>query len=130
MHDIDLAQSRYLWDKNKFPNVSQLIEQMSPTKLILWEHPILDITTDGCAQIIQVDGKRVCVKSDGYHLTCCPAPADDSDGRGSNAGAPCPGLNLTRPKPPCRNGWWAQAGVSTQPMLPCTSIIRRLIDPF
>ena len=30
---------QYLWDKKKFPNVSKLIEEMAPTKLILWEHP-------------------------------------------------------------------------------------------
>eukprot|EP01050_Picozoa_sp_SAG11_P008928 SAG11_NODE_809_length_7082_cov_6.205785_4_plen_916_part_00 len=68
---------QYLWDKRKFPNVSRLIEEMAPTKLILWEHPILEVSTDGCAQIIEVRGERLCVRSDGDHIRCCPAPGHD-----------------------------------------------------
>lgn len=64
---------QYLWDEKKFPNVSKLIEEMAPTKLILWEHPILQMTSDGCANIVSdPDGTKFCVKSDGYKMHCCP----------------------------------------------------------
>ena len=64
---------QYLWDEKKFPNISKLVEDMAPTKLILWEHPILDVTSSGCVNMITgPDGKRMCVKSDGYKMHCCP----------------------------------------------------------
>ena len=62
-------------DKAKFPDVPKLIEEMAPTKLILWEHPILDVSSAGCAKIVTVAEKRVCVMPDGWRQSCCPAPA-------------------------------------------------------
>eukprot|EP01051_Picozoa_sp_SAG22_P005310 SAG22_NODE_311_length_12629_cov_20.911891_5_plen_1434_part_00 len=106
---------QYLWDPKKFPDVPKLIEDMAPTKLVLWEHPILDTSPSGCVQVVQLDGKRVCVKSDGYHIKCCAAVEEDDDGHSSGGGAPaCPGLKLSRPTPPCRAGWWEQAGACFQ----------------
>ena len=68
---------QYNWDTKKFPDVPKLIKEMAPTKLILWEHPILDVNTAGCASIVKAGGKRVCVHSDGWKVSCCPAPDHD-----------------------------------------------------
>ena len=68
---------QYNWDTKKFPDVPKLIKEMAPTKLILWEHPILDVNTAGCASIVKARGKRVCVHSDGWKVSCCPAPEHD-----------------------------------------------------
>ena len=43
---------RYNWNRAKFPDVPRLIKEMAPTKLILWEHPVLDATPTGCTHII------------------------------------------------------------------------------
>lgn len=71
--------AQYNWDTKKFPNVSRLIENIAPTKLILWEHPILFVSYGGCRELIR--NGTVCVKQDGYHCSCCP--------KGANASSTC-----------------------------------------
>lgn len=36
---------QYNWDTGKFPDVTALVRGIAPTKLVLWEHPILDQKT-------------------------------------------------------------------------------------
>lgn len=70
---------QYNWNQVKFPDVPKLIAEMAPTKLILWEHPVLDVSrAAGCARIINTSAGRVCVMSDGWKRACFPAP--DRDG--------------------------------------------------
>ncbi len=37
---------QYNWDTHKFGNITELINRIAPTKLILWEHPILLPSSD------------------------------------------------------------------------------------
>jgi len=38
-------QSQYSWNTAKYPDVPGMIKRIAPTKLILWEHPVLDTST-------------------------------------------------------------------------------------
>ena len=42
---------QYNWDTAKFPDVPALVAGIAPTKMILWEHPILDTKTDFYANL-------------------------------------------------------------------------------